>query len=173
MNLGKEEIDSYHQRKYFDEPKSSDLNGTTIFFAVVGAIIFCWFLKGIYEDWQIRRALAIFNEQLAISEEQTKNELRKMQIRNEAFKVQNEERVRQEAEQIQLLRIQKHDAELEQQANFEAQLAEKNAKEVARKSFYKPVAGCEADNQNRDLIKCGNDYARSNKKFEENWAKNN
>jgi len=34
MNLDKEEIDSYQQRKYFDEPKSSDLNGTTIFFAV-------------------------------------------------------------------------------------------------------------------------------------------
>ena len=166
MNLDKEDIDSYQQRKYFDEPKSSNLNGTTIFFAVVGAIIFCWFLKGIYEDWQIRRAIAIFNEQLAISEAQTKNEFRKMQIRKE-------ERVRQEAEQIQLLRIQKHDAELEQQAIFEAQLAEKNAKEVARKSFYKPVAGCESDNQNRDLIKCGNDYARSNKKFEENWAKNN
>ena len=166
MNLDKEEIDSYQQRKYFDEPKSSNLNGTTIFFAVVGAIIFCWFLKGIYEDWQIRRAIAIFNEQLAISEAQTKNELRKMQIRNE-------ERVRQEAEQIQLLRIQKHDAELEQQAIFEAQLAEKNEKEVARKSFYKPVVGCESDNQNRDLIKCGNDYARSNKKFEENWVKNN
>ena len=135
MNLDKEEIHSYQQRKYFDEPKSSNLNGTTIFFAVVGAIIFCWFLKGIYEDWQIRRAIAIFNEQLAISEAQTKNELRKMQIRNEEFKLQNEEHVRQEAEQIQLLRIQKHDAELEQQAIFEAQLAEKKCERSGAKIF--------------------------------------
>ncbi|MES2546381.1 MAG: hypothetical protein V4575_01660 [Pseudomonadota bacterium] len=165
MKLDKDDVDSYYQRKFFDEPKSSTLNGTTIFFAVVGAIIFCWFLKGIYEEWQIRRALAIFNEQMAITESQTKNELRKIQI-------QNEERLRLHAEQIERLKIQKHEAVLEQQAIFEAQLAAKNAKETARKSFYKPVAGCESENPDRDLIKCGNDYARANRKFEENWAKN-
>ncbi len=165
MKLDKDDVDSYYQRKFFDEPKSSTLNGTTIFFAVVGAIIFCWFLKGIDEEWQIRRALAIFNEQMAITESQTKNELRKIQI-------QNEERLRLHAEQIERLKIQKHEAELEQQAIFEAQLAAKNAKETARKSFYKPVAGCESENPDRDLIKCGNDYARANRKFEENWAKN-
>ncbi len=165
MKLDKDDVDSYYQRKFFDEPKSSTLNGTTIFFAVVGAIIFCWFLKGIYEEWQIRRALAIFNEQMAITESQTKNELRKIQI-------QNEERLRLHAEQIERLKIQKHEAVLEQKAIFEAQLAAKNAKETARKSFYKPVAGCESENPDRDLIKCGNDYARANRKFEENWAKN-
>ena len=172
MQLDKDEIDSYRQRQFFDVPKSPNINGTTIFFAVVGAIIFCWFLKGIYEEWQVRRALAILNEQLAITEVQTKNELRKMQIRNEAFKAQNEESIRIQAEQDQLLKIQKHEAELEQQAFFETQLAARNAKEVAKKSFYKPILGCESHNPNRDLIKCGNDYARANKAFEESWAKN-
>ena len=172
MQLDKDEIDSYRQRQFFDVPKSPNINGTTIFFAVVGAIIFCWFLKGIYEEWQVRRALAILNEQLAITEVQTKNELRKMQIRNEAFKAQNEESIRMQAEQDQLLKIQKHEAELEQQAFFETQLAARNAKEVAKKSFYKPILGCESHNPNRDLIKCGNDYARANKAFEESWAKN-
>ena len=172
MQLDKDEIDSYRQRQFFDEPKSSNINGTTIFFAVVGAIIFCWFLNGIYEDWQVRRALAVLNEQIAITEVQTKNELRKMQIRNEAFKAENEESVRMQSEKNQLLKIQKHEAELEQQAFFETQLAARNTKEVARKSFYKPILGCESDNPNRDLIKCGNDYARANKTFEESWAKN-
>lgn len=165
MKLDEDDVNSYHQRHYFDEPKSSNINGTTIFFAVVSAIIFCWFLKGAYEEWQIRRALAIFNEQMAITEIQTKNELRKIQIRNE-------EHIRLQAEQSEHLRIQKYQAGLERQAIFDTQMAKKNAKEVARKSFYKPVAGCESENPNRDLIKCGNDYARANKKFEENWAKN-
>ena len=80
MQLDKDEIDGYHQRQFFDESKSPNINGTTIFFAVVGAIIFCWVLKDIYEEWQVRRALAILNEQIAITEVQTKNELRKMQI---------------------------------------------------------------------------------------------
>jgi low affinity Fe/Cu permease len=173
MKLDEDDINSYRQRQYFDEPRSSTLNGTTIFFAVASAIIFCWFLKSAYEEWQIRRALAIFNEQMAITEIQTKNELRKMQIRTEAYKAQNEERIRLQGEQHELLRIQKHEAELAQQVIYEAQLAAKSAKEVARKSFYKPVAGCESDNPNRELIKCGNDYARANKKFEENWARNN
>lgn len=173
MQIDKEEMDSYRQREFFDERKSSSLGGTTIFFSVVAAIIFCWFLKSMYEEWQIGRALAIVNEQVAMMEAQTKNELRKMQIRTEAFKAQNEERIQIKAEQNELLRIQKHDAELKKQAVFEAQLAAKNAKGLARKSFYKPTAGCEYDNPDRDLIKCGNDYARANRKFEENWAKNN
>ena len=172
MQLDKDEIDGYRQRQFFDESKSPNINGTTIFFAVVGAIIFCWVLKDIYEEWQVRRALAILNEQIAITEVQTKNELRKMQIRNEAFKAQNEEGIRMQAEQDQLLKIQKHEAELEQQAFFETQLAARNAKEVAKKSFYKPILGCESHNPNRDSIKCGNDYARANKVFEESWAKN-
>jgi hypothetical protein len=166
MKLDKEDVNNYYQRQYFDEPKSSNVNGATIFFAVVGAIIFCWFLKGIYEDWQIRRALTILNQQIAISEAQTKNELRKIQI-------QNEERIRLHAEHNERLRMQKHAAELEQQVIFDAQLAAKNAKEIARKSFYKPIAGCESENPNRDLIKCGNDFARANKRFEEDWTKNN
>ena len=172
MQLDKDEIDGYRQRQFFDESKSPNINGTTIFFAVVGAIIFCWVLKDIYEEWQVRRALAILNEQIAITEVQTKNELRKMQIRNEAFKAQNEESIRMQAEQDQLLKIQKHEAELEQQAFFETQLAARNAKEVAKKSFYKPILGCESHNPYRDSIKCGNDYARANKVFEESWAKN-
>lgn len=155
MKLDKEDIDSYYQRQFFNEPKSPKINGTTIFFAVVAAIIFCWFLKGMYEEWQIRRAIAILNEQIAVTE------------------ARNEQRIRLRAEQNQLLRIQKHKAELEQQVVFEAQMAAKNAKEVARKAFYKPVSGCESDNPNRELIKCGNDYARANKQFEENWAKSN
>ena len=173
MQLDKEEMDSYRQRQFFNESKLSNVSGTTIFFAVVGAIIFCWFLKGVYEEWQVRRALAIFNQQMAIMETQTKNELREMQIRTEVLKAQNEERIRLQTEQSERLKIQKHEAELEQQAIFEAQLVARNTKEVARKSFYKPIAGCESENPNRDLIKCGNDFARANKKFEENWAKNN
>ena len=89
MQIDKDEIDSYKQREFFDERKTSSLDGTTIFFSVVAAIIFCWFLKSMYEEWQIRRALAIVNEQVAMMEAQTKNELRKMQIRTEAFKAQN------------------------------------------------------------------------------------
>lgn len=171
MKLDQEEVNSYHQRQFFDEPKARNLDGATIFFAVAGALIFCWFLKGFYEEWQVRRAMAIFSAQMTNMEMQTKNELRKMQIKTETYKAENEERARAQAQQKEQLRIQKYHEELEQQAMLQAQIAEKNAKEIARGSFYKPIDGCESKNPDRDLIKCGNDYAQANKRFEDNWAK--
>jgi len=44
-------------------------------------------------------------------------------------------------------------------------------KETAWNAYYKPTVGCESSNQNRDTIKCGNDYIKSRNKFEASWIK--
>ena len=49
---------------------------------------------------------------------------------------------------------------------------ERAKKDEAWKVFYKPTKGCEADNPNRETVKCGNDYIKAHDRFEASWLTN-
>ena len=173
MKLDDDEINGYYQRKFLEnsQPAKANIDGVTIFFAVLAAILLSWFIRDQYLEWQARRALEVFNQQMAIINVQTQNQFREIQIQAEKAKLENEERIRQEANRVQQIKLHKIEIEHQKQAAVEAQLAERVAKEAAWKETYRPIAGCEPEKSDRDLLKCGNDYARSHKRFKENWAK--
>ena len=102
-----------------------------------------------------------------------------MQIQRETIRtrMQMETRRQAAAEQARLhaeqTRIKAEETRLAQEALRAQQLAAIQAnidKQKAWKEFYKPTVGCETSNQNRDILKCGNDHARAKKKFEDMWA---
>ena len=172
MRLDDDEINSYNQRKFLENPQPANIDGLTIFFAVLGAILLSWFIREQYVEWQVKQAFEEFNRQMIVMDAQSKIQFREMQIRAEKAKAENEERIKKEADKIELIRFQNVELEHQKQVAIETQLVGRAAKEAAWKDAYRPTAGCEAENPNRDALKCGNDYAKSHKRFEDNWAEN-
>ena len=61
-----------------------------------------------------------------------------------------------------------HQQELINQAEKEAEIEVRNNKVDAWLVFYKPSKECESENKN--MINCGNEYARAKHKFETKWV---
>lgn len=170
MQLDKEEMMSYEQRAFFEKKESKELNPLNIFFAVLAAILVSWFIRMAYVDWQLRQVAETFNEQIKVMNYQSQQQMRMIQLKNEAMQAQAEEKVRLKAEAAMQQRIAAHQIELDRRAAIENEINTRVKKEQAWTAFYKPTKGCEKDNQNRDAILCGNDYMKAHKRFEESWA---
>ncbi|MFW5431589.1 MAG: hypothetical protein ACKE5M_06145 [Methylophilaceae bacterium] len=167
MKLDPDEIRSSNSDDFFNEEQTSSLTPLSIFFAVLAAILVAWFLRTVYIDFQLRRAAEIFSQQMLVTSKQTQKSLQQMQLRNqqriEANKNALEEKVLEK-------KMTKYRAEQQKQALITASITERRRKIEAWENFYKPVIGCEASNDNKDLMKCGNDHAKAKKKFEALWA---
>ena len=70
MKLDPEDFQAYKQRMFLERNESS-LDGTTIFFAVLGAILAAWLIREAYLEWQMRRALQEINHQVEIAARQS------------------------------------------------------------------------------------------------------
>lgn len=173
MQLDPEDIKSYEQRNFFENDNKIEMSPITIFFSVLAAILVAWVIREAYIEWQVRQALAIFNQQMAVINEQSQQSMDRMQNQTLAIQQQANERLRIEGENNRLLKLQEHQFELDKQAAIASELENKSKKEQAWVEFYKPIKGCESSNNDRDLIKCGNDYAKAKKIFEAKWGNGN
>jgi hypothetical protein len=165
MKLDDEDIRSYQHRMFFEneEKKRTHIDGTTIFFAVLAAIIVAWLIRDAYINWQTEQALKQVSQQLAISAAQAQKQLQDLQLQREYANAKGRERAQLEAEA-------KRQHELMIRTQKAAAIRNMGEKEKAWNLYYKPAAGCESSNQNRETIKCSNDYIKARKKFEDDWA---
>jgi hypothetical protein len=169
MNLKPDEIRNNGVDQFFNKPESSPVTPLTIFFAVLAAILVAWFLKSAYDEWQIRRAIHAFNQQMSTITYQSQQQMQQIQLQSQQRIEANRRAQEEKALQIKL---EKRRIEEEKQAAITAEINERKSKQLAWENFYKPVKGCESSNDNKDLMKCGNDHAKAKKKFEELWASN-
>ncbi len=157
MKLDREDIPKHHLReRFFDKPEPRPLDAFTVFVAVLAAILVAFFLRATYNEWQVRRAVLAFQEQVAVTQKHH-------QDRIEASR-------KARAEKIYQQKMAKYRAEKQKQAAISAGIKERNMKAKAWEDFYKPLAGCESSNDDKNLLICGNDYAKAKKKFEALWA---
>jgi len=159
MKLDKEDIPKHHLREhFFDKPQAKPLDAFTVFFAVLAAILVAFFLRATYNEWQVRRAVLALQEQVAVTQKHN-------QDRIEANRKARTNKIYQQ-------KMAKYRTEKQKQAVISAGIKERNMKEKAWEGFYKPIAGCESSSDDKDLLTCGNDYAKEKKKFEALWASN-
>lgn len=174
MKLDPDEIKDYEQRRFFEKEAPSSLSGSTIFFAVLGAILVAWVLREAYTRWEIEQALVAFNQQIAVINAHTQEQLRRSQLQAEAMRAAATERARMQEEVNAQLGAEKIQQENDKRVQAVANAQEAARKEKAWEAYYKPIVGCEAENPNRETIKCGNDYIKAKRKFESDWlSKNN
>src|SRR5687768_4685250 len=98
MQLDKDEVRNYEQRAFFEKDDKQEVNPMTIFFAVLAAILVSWFIRELYLEYQIRRALSVFNEQMEVINQQTQQQIQEIQIRNEFNQAKAQEKARLEFE---------------------------------------------------------------------------
>jgi len=170
MQLDKEDIKSYQQRTFFDAPPKNEVNPISIFLAVLAAILVAWFIRAAYIEWQVRQALEIFNQQMQIINAQSQQQMRNIQLRNEAMREKTEERIRLQAEELRQQKLAAQQIDFEKRAAIENKINERSKKEEAWAESYKPARGCEKDNPDRDALICGNDYAKARRHFEATWS---
>lgn len=169
MKLDHEDLQTYQQRNFFENARPSSPDGITIFFAVLGAILTAWLIREAYMEWQVRRALHAFNEQIEISAQQTQKQLEQIRINNEAARLQAQQNVRLQAEEQARLTRQQLQQQNEIREKTAALEIEKSRKEKAWKQYYRPVSGCEMDNPDRETVKCGNDFIKARRLFDAQW----
>lgn len=170
MQLDPDEIRNY-QQDYFSNQnakKSVDVNPFTIFLAVLAAILVAWLIRAVYIEWQVRQAINIFNQELQVINEQTQRNLEKIQQQSLATQEAANERQRQAEVAIYKSKLAKHQQEAAKQAEEDAEIQGRNDKANAWVAFYKPSKACESEN--KDIVYCGNEYARAKNKFETQWA---
>ena len=167
MQLDPDEVRDYRHYSFMNPRRSRDTDPLKIFLAVLAAILVAWFLRAIYIEWQVRYALKEFNQQMALIEANMHRDMQRNQIR---AKLEAEERTRALQEKAYQERLAKHQLKLEEQAAIERGINDRSKKEQAWTDYYKPAKGCEPSNDNKDLMKCANDYARAKKSFEVQWA---
>lgn len=173
MQLDPDELRTYRQSSYFDEKKSNETSPIAIFFAVLGAILVSWLIREAYVDWQVRKALTIFNQQMAIISEQSQRSMENIQLQSQAYQDAANQRAIIEEEKLHQKKLYELQLERDKKAAIMAEIDMKNKKEKDWIAFYKPIKGCESSNENKDLMKCGNDYAKAKKAFEAQWANTN
>ena len=172
MQLDKEDIRSYEQRKFLDAPQKKELNPLSIFFAVLAAILVSWLIREAYVEWQVRQALEVFNQQMQIIDVQSQRQMQSIQLQNQAMKAQAEENARAKEEESRQQKLAAHQLDSDKRNAIAAAIDERTKREEAWSTAYKPISGCEKDNPDRDTIKCGNDYAKAHRQFELSWANN-
>ncbi|MFT5719285.1 MAG: hypothetical protein ACI9T7_003498 [Oleiphilaceae bacterium] len=157
MKLDRDDIPKHHLRNsFFDKPETKNVDGFTIFIAVLAAISVAFFLRAAYNEWQLRQAVEMFSQRLVATQKHN-------QQRIEVNKKEREEQAFQQ-------KMAKYRVEQSKQAAISAGIQERKAKVEAWENFYKPIKGCESTNDDKDLIKCGNDHLRAKAKFEKLWA---
>lgn len=171
MQLDDDEA-AYHQPRFFEKPIKESPSALTIFLCVLAAIMASWGIKAAYEEWQVRRALAAFNQQMQAVQAQAKAQTERINAQIEARRYEVESK-KLEAEAKAKAEIEMQQKEIEEN-RIRTSLAamESERKEKAWKAYYKPSAGCTAD-KNSSLVTCGNEYIKARREFEENWAKKN
>ena len=172
MQLDKEDIRSYEQRKFLDSPEKQDLNPLSIFFAVLAAILVSWLIREAYLEWQVRQAVEVFNQQMQIINAQSQQQMQNIQLQNEEMRAKAEEDARAKAEELRQQKLAAQQLDNDKRNAIVAEIEERSKKEEAWAEAYKPVKGCEKDRPDRDAIKCGNDYAKAHRQFEASWAAN-
>lgn len=173
MHIDNDDVRSYQKRHIYDfeKPKSSNVTPFTIFVAVLAAIIAFWFIHNAYRQWQIEQAAKEFNLRLSILNAQSEKQLREIQIKRELEMQRARDQEIKRAEEVLRAKQEALQKDLYEREQKALSLKQVSDKEAAWKSYYKPVEGCESSNQNRDAIKCGNDYIKSRKQFEASWGK--
>ena len=166
MHLDPDEIRTFRQSSFFEEKKSSNVNPLTIFFAVLAAILVSWLIREAYLEWQVRQAVEIFNQQMANINSQAQRDLQRIQISAQIAQEAVNEKARVEAGKVRLQKLAEHQLKLDRQAAISAERDIKDKKAQAWLNYYKPAKGCESSNANKDIIKCGNDFAKAKKSFE-------
>lgn len=170
MQLDKEDIRSYEQRKFLDSPEKTEVNPLSIFFAVLAAILVSWLIREAYLEWQVRQAVEAFNQQMQIIDAQSQQQLKNYQLQNEAEKAKLEEEASARAEELRQQKLADQQLDTEKRNAIAAAIDERIKKEQAWTETYKPVKGCDKENPDRDAIKCGNDYVKAHRQFEVSWA---
>lgn len=173
MQLDKEDIRSNEQLKFLEKNDSNGLSPFIIFLAVLGAILVSWVIREAYLEWQVQRALSIFNQQMQIYATQSQEQLRAIQLRSEGIRAEAEEKARIKAENQEQQRLAAIQMENENLARIVAAQEEQIRKDKAWALFYKPITGCEADNPNRLIVSCGNDFIKARRRFEATYQSQN
>lgn len=170
MKLEPDEIKNNSIDDFLDKDNgSTKLTPESIFVAVLAAILVAWFVKSVYVELRVRYELNKFNQEMAVISKRTQQRFQTMQLNNQQRIDENRKAREDKAHQLKML---KYRAEQQKQAVITAGIEERTSKAKAWERFFKPINGCEPSNDNKDLMKCGNDHAKAKKKFEELWANN-
>lgn len=170
MQLDQEDIKSYKQRTFFDPTPKNELNPTSIFFAVLAAILVSWFIRAVYLEYQARQELALFNQYISVINEEIQQQLKNTQLQTEAMRARIEENARLKTEVLRRQKQLAQQIDLAKREEISHQINARVRKDEAWAAAYKPIRGCEKDNPDRDAIKCGNDYAKAHRQFEASWT---
>ena len=171
MQLDPDEIRTSRQDSFFDEKKPNEVNPFTIFLAVLAAILVSWFIREAYLEWQVQRAVEMLNQEVAVINAQSQRELQRIQMSAQVAQEAANQRAGAEIEKARLQKLAEHQQEWDRQAAISAERDVKTKKEQAWFDYYKPVKGCESTNDNKDIIKCGNDFAKAKNNFEAQWKR--
>lgn len=166
MQLEPDEIRNYQQDYYFNQrtKKATELNPFTIFLSVLAAILFAWFLRDAYTEYQAKQLLVEINKEMQIINEQQLLAMEKIRLESIADKEAIKERAFQRKYAL-------HQQMLANQAVKTAEIEARNQKADAWLVFYKPSKECMLENKN--LINCANEHARAKNKFETEWSHRN
>ena len=169
MQLEPDEIRSYQQDSYFNQntKKPKEVNPFTIFLSVLAAILFAWFIRAAYVEWQVRQVLEVFNQEIQLVNEQSHRNIERIRQQSITAQEAANERQRQAEVVAYQHKLALHQQELAKQAEKEAEIEARSNKADAWLGFYKPSKACESENKN--IINCGNEYARAKNKFETQW----
>jgi len=167
LQLDTDEIRDARQYAFLNSKESNKTEPFNIFLAVLAAILVAWFIRAAYVEWQLKRTLETFNQQMAVVNANLQRDMELSQIRSRA-EVEERARVQQEKDYQQ--RLAKHQLALAKQAAIDQAINERDRKAQAWADYYKPVKGCEPSNDNKDLMLCANDHARAKKNFETQWG---
>lgn len=166
MQLEPDEIRGYQQDYFLNQniKKSYETNPFNIFLSVLAAILFVWFIRAAYIEWQIRQVLEVFNQEINLVNEQSQRNIEKIRQQSLAMQKAANERQKQAEFAAYQHKLSLHQQELVKQVEKEAEIEARNNKADAWLGFYKPSKACESENKN--MINCGNEYARAKNKFE-------
>ncbi len=169
MQLEPDEIRGYKQDYFFNQntKKPNEVNPFTIFLSVLAAILFAWFIRAAYIEWQVRQALEVFNQEMQLINEQSQRNIERVHQQSLAMQEAANERQRQTEAAAYQHKLALHQQELAKQAEKEAEIEARSNKADAWLAFYKPSKACESENKN--IINCGNEYAWAKNKFETQW----
>ena len=172
MQLEPDEIRSYQQDSFFNQntKKPNEVNPFTIFLSVLSAILFAWFIREAYIEWQVKQALSFFDQAMQLEKKQSQRNMEQIHQQLIAAQEAANERQRQAEAVAYQHKLALHQQELAKQAEKEAEIEARSNKADAWLAFYKPSKACESENKN--IINCGNEYARAKNKFETQWDAN-
>lgn len=166
MQIEPDEIRNFQQDCYFNQrtKNTTELNPFTVFLSVLAAILFAWFLRDAYIEYQAKQLLLEINKEMQIINEQQRLAMEQIRLESIADNEAREERAYQRKYAL-------HQQMLANQAVKTAEIEARNKKADAWLAFYKPSKECTIESKN--LINCANEHARAKNKFETEWSHRN